>query len=285
MSITPRNILEQMKSSQALKTTTLNNARELGGYVMKDGRTVRRGKLLRTVLLKDASQEDLAVLQDEYDLRLILDMREADEIKRDPDPALSGVTWVQTPIIDYSGMADLAAKLQGHQEFLHPTSTEDQIRGIAFFITEFGADLAYAHYLESSYGQEGLKRFFKELLACPEGAVLWHCYTGKDRTGIAAGLILEILGADWETILADYELSGLYFEDRIQWAYHLALDLGYDKALAEKIAALMTGVHADFLTRAWNYMYESWGSPLGYLKGAIGLSEEDISTLKERYLE
>jgi protein-tyrosine phosphatase len=34
--------------------------------------------------------------------------------------------------------------------------------------------------------------------------VLIHCAAGKDRTGIAAGLLLEMLGVERAFILADY---------------------------------------------------------------------------------
>ena len=37
--------------------------------------------------------------------------------------------------------------------------------------------------------------------------VVFHCSAGKDRTGLLAALILEVLGVDAETIRADYLLT------------------------------------------------------------------------------
>src|SRR5207245_953914 len=39
---------------------------------------------------------------------------------------------------------------------------------------------------------------------------VFHCHAGKDRTGIAAALLLLAVGVDRETILDDYELTRRY---------------------------------------------------------------------------
>ena len=51
--------------------------------------------------------------------------------------------------------------------------------------------------------------FFKELLDADGGAVLWHCVSGKDRTGNATMLLLTVLGVDKETIIEDFLLTNL----------------------------------------------------------------------------
>ena len=47
------------EKEQTLNLSTISNARELGGYQTRDGKTVRKGVLLRTAALTDASQEEL----------------------------------------------------------------------------------------------------------------------------------------------------------------------------------------------------------------------------------
>ncbi len=49
----------------------------------------------------------------------------------------------------------------------------------------------------------------------PERAVLWHCTGGKDRTGLAAMLILSALGVDEETVVKDYLLTNEFNAQRI----------------------------------------------------------------------
>ncbi len=52
------------------------------------------------------------------------------------------------------------------------------------------------------------RQFFKELLNAEGRPLLFNCTAGKDRTGFAAALILQILGVPDETIREDYLLTG-----------------------------------------------------------------------------
>ena len=47
-------------------------------------------------------------------------------------------------------------------------------------------------------------RFVQILLEDHDKAVLWHCSAGKDRAGVGAVIIEEILGVPRETIISDY---------------------------------------------------------------------------------
>ena len=47
---------------QGLNMSTILNARELGGYKTRDGKSIRKGMLFRTAALTDASQEELDAL-------------------------------------------------------------------------------------------------------------------------------------------------------------------------------------------------------------------------------
>ncbi|MDD6717716.1 MAG: tyrosine-protein phosphatase, partial [bacterium] len=43
-----------------------------------------------------------------------------------------------------------------------------------------------------------------------QGAVVFHCTAGKDRTGVLAAVLLLLLGVSEEDITADYEVSYTY---------------------------------------------------------------------------
>ena len=55
--------------------------------------------------------------------------------------------------------------------------------------------------------QNEYKRFFEILINRQAAPLLFHCSAGKDRTGIAAALLLSALGVDKETVMQDYLLS------------------------------------------------------------------------------
>ena len=58
-------------------------------------------------------------------------------------------------------------------------------------------------YRQMLTGNKAFKELFRALEA-GETPILFHCTSGKDRTGVAAMLILLALGASDETICADY---------------------------------------------------------------------------------
>ena len=297
MNFAAEEILQAHKALTALPLS-MNNARELGGIRLRDGRHVRRGLLLRSTQLSDATAEDIRRLREDYHLSLILDMRDDDEIRQSPDPEIPGVRWVQIPIIDFEEMKrSIAARVQGHRDDIPKVDPdnfgwEQVVEQMIYLLREelrtgqksAGLNESYSDYLKGKLGREKLGLFFHELAANDRGAALWHCFTGKDRTGIAAGLILEVLGADYETIAADYEVSNLYFAERIAGMEAMLRGRGVEEEILPPILG-MAGVYRPMLDKAWQYMNDNWGSPVGYLKQACGVSEEELAILRERYIE
>jgi protein-tyrosine phosphatase len=62
----------------------------------------------------------------------------------------------------------------------------------------------YQQLIASKQSQHSLRRFFDVLLTHQDGAVLYHCNGGKDRTGILTALVLTALGVPWNTVVLDY---------------------------------------------------------------------------------
>ena len=251
--------------------------------------------LLRTSRLFDASERDLEKLRKDYHLALVLDMRDETEIRPAPDPVIEGVKWVHTPIIDFAYLKkSMAAKMQAHQDEAaemdpdkyDPEKVLDQMLRVARMRGngDTGLGDAYAGYLAGTLGREKIGLFFHELAALRDGAALWHCHTGKDRTGIAAGLILEVLGADWETIAEDYEASNLCYLREIAEMEAILRARGVEEELIAPICGF-AGVYRPMLETAWRYMEENWGGAVGYLKDACGVSDEEMESLRARYIE
>ena len=66
-----------------------------------------------------------------------------------------------------------------------------------------GENILYRMYRQMLFGNKAFKELFRALEA-GETPILFHCSAGKDRTGVAAMLILLALGASDETICADF---------------------------------------------------------------------------------
>lgn len=82
------------ENSQSLSLTGVGNARELGGYASEDGRTVKRGVLLRTAKLSKATDEDIERLLSVYHLAVDVDFRGDFEVEDAPDPEMDGVEYM-----------------------------------------------------------------------------------------------------------------------------------------------------------------------------------------------
>ena len=63
-------------NKQALRDVTgVSNARQLGGYINKDGRKIKQNVLLRTGNLAHITENGIAALQNKYKVSDIIDMR------------------------------------------------------------------------------------------------------------------------------------------------------------------------------------------------------------------
>lgn len=105
-------------------------------------------------------------------------------------------------------------------------------------------------------------------------AMVFHCTAGKDRTGMAAALLLELLGVHRDDVMEDYLLTNqLYQRD------HRLVE----EAPAEVLDVLWK-VQADFLQAAWRCMDDEFGGLPTYLRGPVGLGSAEIQRLHEKLL-
>ena len=141
----------------------------------------------------------------------------------------------------------------------------------------------YTEILLSEVGQRGYARFF-ELLLEADGAVLWHCTYGKDRTGVAAALLMYALGVDEETILQEFLLTNEVYQAEIAGLEAKLKSAGYDDAVVGEAKAII-GVKGEYLTAAFEAVKEEYGSIEDYIRNQLGVSDEARNRLREKYLE
>ena len=246
-----------MAEEQTINMMTISNARELGGYKNRDGKTVRKGVLLRTAALTEASQEELNALINDYHLAATIDLRASYELEEEPEPIIEGVAQYNFKIMDEQLMAQRAAPIS---DLLTDPNANPMKRMMAVLESGVVSDQMYVEFLQGETGKAGFRDFFRVLLETPEGsAVLWHCTNGKDRTGVAAMLLLGVLNVDEETIMEDFLLTNTFFEAEIS-AMRQQLDpYIQDKALLEELMVMGRGVYAPYLQNAIDYIKENYG--------------------------
>ncbi len=238
---------------------SIENARDLGGIPAADGRRVRPGRLLRGAALENASDADLLRLRDEFDLRHVIDLRDPGESAERPNRAVPGAEQHSCPVLP--GMPKKA-----------PMNT------VPDFDAVFHA--VYGKIARSETAAQAYRALFRILLDCPEGAVYFHCAQGKDRTGIASLLILTALGVEEEEAKKDYFLSN----EGLRSTMENPMAVGVRPWPRETLEKLFL-VFPETLNVYLDAVRSDWGGLDGYLRGALGLTDEQLDRLKRDYLE
>lgn len=267
-----------MDLKQSIPLRSVANARELGGYHTADGRTVRSDVLLRTGNLNDITAEDIQTLKEQYRLSDIIDFRMEMEMRGYKDPVIGGVTNSHLDVIDMSDMLS-----QGIPDVDINALDIIQLVELCEKMSMLD-DKMYIGFLSTDSGKKAFSQFFRILLAAePDRAVLWHCTSGKDRTGLAAMLLLSLLGVEESVIMEDYMLTNEYNAPRIEGTKKYLKARGCDDALTEKAALVFDAVDRRFMENAIKFLKEKYGSVLGYISSELDISDEDIGLLKEKY--
>lgn len=270
--------------SGSLELSGVGNARELGGYRSADGRTVRHGALLRTAALSGATDNDLQKLREKYHLAVVADFRMDSEVERAPDPDIDGVRNLRLPIMDTELLSERTIRMRELlAKYEDPTDRMAQL----FAAVDAGivSDQMYVEFLAGTQGKAGYRQLFEELLALPEGqSLLFHCTQGKDRTGVAAMLILSALDVDEETILMDYMLTNEYNAALIAGERQMLTGRGVPEDRLDDYLMAMDQVRLKTMTNALDWLRESYGSVNGYLEQELGIGEAKRAALKDRFL-
>ena len=266
-----------------LNAGTISNARELGGYKTRDGKTVREGVLLRTAALTDASREELDALIRHYNLYAVIDMRAFYELSQEPEPVLDGVAQYNFRVMDEQMMAE---RIAGVFHVLADPNANPLKRMTALLESRVISDQMYVEFLQREAGKAGFRDFFRVLLETPEGSgILWHCTNGKDRTGVAAMLILGVLNVDEKTIMDDFMLSNAYYEAEVCAMRAQLSQYVKDEAMLEELLVTGKGVYMPYMQNAIDYIKENYGDIPGYVKVELGLTDADIAKLQTQYTQ
>jgi protein tyrosine/serine phosphatase len=125
---------------------------------------------------------------------------------------------------------------------------------------------------------DGRQRAFGQAIsaiASIEGPVVFHCYAGKDRTGLVAAMILALAGVTPEAITADFA------ETDVQLA------LRYQQWLAsappERLESMRDELRCppEWMLDALEHVDRRWGGVEAYLDAA-GISEAEVTRLRDK---
>lgn len=244
------------------------NFRDLGGYRNQQGKRVKWRQLLRCGHLATLSDNDLETLE-QLGVDRVHDFRRVEEQQQSPSRP------VRAQIIDDYQIS--IGDISRFWEFLKEGILSDQSSHQLVVNS-------YKNCIETVI--PAYSRFMRELVNSKQGTHIFHCSAGKDRTGMAAALILGALDVPRETIIADYMLTLDYYDsdkliDIIEGHLRDAGVKHWDRSWLIPYSS----VHADNMIAFLDAIDQHYGNLKNYLKTGLGLSDSDLELLQKRYLE
>lgn len=268
-----------------------NNVRELGGYQTVGGRTVRHGLIWRSAALawlSPAEREGLVRLG----LRFDLDLRSGVEVEELPDPQLPGVAYervcamldARNDEVNFSPEG-IARILEAQQEARGGAAVPMAGSGEVSMDSPQAQQVMNELYVGMAFGSAAYRALFAHLEA-GDVPILFHCTAGKDRTGVAAMLVLLALGVSEEDALYEYLLTNAYRVEKIlEFArQELGDDVGDVPELPEEIL-MRAGVSERMGRAVLGAILARYGCYETYFEAEYGLDAARIAALRDRFTE
>ena len=241
------------RTNNRLVLENLHNARDLGGLRSEIGGCTAYHRFIRFGDPSYLNECDLDELI-RYPVGTVIDLRSEEEIARHATP------FMNVPSVLYRNISLFESD---------PDQADDATVQIAI---DGCLGTLYIHLLETRQIQ--FSQIFREMLAAPDGAILFHCTHGKDRTGIIAALLLLLVQVSRSDIIENYSVTYDYIKPLVD----------------PKITALPSNMRhilksdAENMELLLDYLDDSYDGKAEYYLEEIGLSEYEIHNLKRRIL-
>jgi protein-tyrosine phosphatase len=258
---------------QSLGITSVPNLRDLGDYQTADGHTIASGLVYRSNQLSKISAEDMDKLAD-LKLKNAYDLRTAAEREARPEELPPGVNYVVLDVLADSPQAGPAMLEKLMQD---PRGANEALGGGK---VEAGFQQSYREFVSLPSAQREFRKLFLALGDQEQLPALFHCTTGKDRTGWAAAAFLTLLGVPHETVMEDYLRSN----DYILPAYQKAIDAFVAGGGDPEIPRAILGVKKEYLDAAFDEKQKKYGSIENYFSEGLGIDAAQQKALRDLYL-
>ena len=224
----------------------LVNFRDMGGHRTSDGRIVASGNLFRSGRFEMLGRGDGDHLVRTLGVARLLDLRTAEErqmagdlelVRRHRHVRVHHVPFVSKIGLPATGTTAVSSTPQpSHHDRPRPGSWEP-------------AELS-RRYLNMTIesGRFTLARII-DILTGPGGVpAAFHCWSGKDRTGVTAAMLLDVLGVSDDAIAKDYAATADWFAAHLSDHPELqsAPSIAAYEVVPETMQLTLQGLRAQF---------------------------------------
>jgi len=274
---TPEDSLPELAPGQslgiALDITTVPNLRDVGGYETQDGATVVRGLAYRSDTFNPMSAADLRRLG-EIGLKQDFDLRTKAEVEARPDELPPGVQYTLLNVL-----ADAKSAAPAELETLmHDPKKANEVLGGGKIDSLFIQ--GYREFVSLPSAKQSYRTLFLSLSEREKLPAVFHCTTGKDRTGWASAALLSLLGVPRETVMADFLRSNEYVLPQFRKDIDGFVAAGGDST----IALAIFGVKKEYLDASLDEMEKNYGTVEEYFSKGLGIDAAGQAALRDLYL-
>ena len=236
-----------------LPLKSYHNVRDIGGYAGTDGKAVRFGRFFRASEPCGIAPEDIQALID-LPVHTFIDLRSDAEV-------------ISRPSV-FSHRPDVRSF---HFPLLKPKPVSAGGEDLFSYLSAFTLGEVYIHMLETA-GKE-IAGVLGAMADETQGACLYHCTHGKDRTGLITMLLYRLAGVADEDIIASYQVSYSYLRPLI--------DPLMVKSIESNRHLLMSS--AENMEMLLDYFNRTKAGIVPYLL-EIGMTPDQLHTLRQRLL-
>lgn len=252
------------------------NARDVGGYSAQSGnKTVRTGVVYRSDALDKLTAADQQKLVS-LGLSEVLDLRSPNEVAANPDKLPGSIPRTELPIYDPANdFYVMINQIIGGG----PTVQQDKLgNGKAAQIMR-----DYYRWFVTDATTRGQFAAAIRAIADSDGPIMYHCTSGKDRTGVTTAILFSILGVSRDQIMEDYLVSNdrLAASNKATLDYLVSRGLIQDRTLLEPIM----GVQADFLEAFFDQVSKSYTNMEQFVMRGLGIDAATVATLQNKLLQ
>lgn len=252
-----------------LDTQGIHNFRDYGGYSVEGGGKIRRGLLYRSGQHVEATDEDLEAIA-ALDIHTVIDLRGLSERERNPCRRVDGFNG---EVIFYDGETSSSPP---HMDVDANTTTAEYARQRMMAV--------YERMPRNPAMIEMFARYFS-VLDEREGASLVHCFAGKDRTGVAATLMLHVLGANRDDQMHEFLLTNQAPTlDVLRQQSVPGIEERLGRKLDEDAVRALLEVHEDYLHTYIREIESEHGSLDAFITGALGVDDTMRARLRDKFV-
>lgn len=244
----------------------LTNFRDIGNIQVKDG-LLKENFFFRSGQLVNLSKDEKDNIKNKYNISKVFDFRSSQEVIQSPDTYIKDVEIVNLSILDSEEEAPSLENMKNKM----PTEID------SYMMT------TYSQMVLNKSALKAYKEFLETALLSNR-PILFHCFAGKDRTGIAAALILKISGATDEQIMADYLKTNTLRQKENQ----LIIDKisGQNELSKCHLNAIetMLNVKSDYLIHAYKQILQRYDTFESFLCEGLKLKENYVSQFRQKFV-